>query len=949
MKRFGIVLFLFFVGLILVGCNRTPKVIEIVITETEITVEMGDTYNITPSLLNAVGGEVLVYTSSNTSIFTVASGLITPVSVGSANLTISIVDSTSSVTIPVTVTEAVEPVEELTSITVTPSTIDFVLGSSPVLITVSGNIEVTNDMFNFTSSDEAIATVSTEGYVVGIRTGTVTINVVSKDDAEINATVSVTVEAVALPPTLSFEVETITIEEGKTAALSYSIANVSDNSVTFTSSDETKATVSSAGVLTGVAQGTATITITSVSDSSLTDTCVVTVIESLSLPKVLSYPPTVTLAVGQNATLDKLTRNLTDTSVTWSSSNSSYVTVDSTGKIAGIAVGSATITATSVENTSVTGTTLVTVIANTTSGLTLSPSVTSIIEVGDAGHQMYVKNTSGTSISRLECTFTTSDANVATVSTYGTITAKAVGLAIINATHPTFGSGMIVLNIVEPMAIPGLMTISASPSGFIPLDTTNTFQLSALDYLSNSVPNNTCTFESNPMGIVSISSEGVLQALAVGVTTITVTHPTFGVGTIIITVEGAAVAPLTTLSSWVPSQTVSTYALGYGVAVSKYLGQTKDPASTTMHNQEVSVMHVDNSQDSKVIVWRKRPNNYGWQLATVPALAADYEVQNPTMKVIAAINADFFDISANGNLPYQTTGATVCEGENYKTTVGNTTAYKTIGFTNDGTTNTLVAGTPDRALTLSIYNSSGVVTETIPVDKINALPGAGEVSLYYALWNAEKQIVPVNLDGGSANVYTVGSGTTVLANSATDFYGKGSISSTATTTTLTQGQFSIVSNDSAVNSILTTSTTIKVQYEYSGAFANVKNATGGTRGFILDNTIVDPAVCIASRSDLGARHPRTLIGKKADGTIVMVAVSGRAEPDRYGVGVEAMQAIMAYYYCVDAYNLDGGGSTTMIVRTGTAYGTANSFTTVNTVAGGILRADGNAILVVAPR
>lgn len=63
-----------------------------------------------------------------------------------------------------------------------------------------------------------------------------------------------------------------------------------------------------------------------------------------------------------------------------------------------------------------------------------------------------------------------------------------------------------------------------------------------------------------------------------------------------------------------------------------------------------------------------------------------------------------------------------------------------------------------------------------------------------------------------------------------------------------------------------------------------------------------------------ARHPRTLIGKDADGTVWLAAVDGR-QPD-YSIGMHFgdMQRLADRLQLTDALNLDGGGSTTMVVR-----------------------------------
>jgi exopolysaccharide biosynthesis protein len=61
------------------------------------------------------------------------------------------------------------------------------------------------------------------------------------------------------------------------------------------------------------------------------------------------------------------------------------------------------------------------------------------------------------------------------------------------------------------------------------------------------------------------------------------------------------------------------------------------------------------------------------------------------------------------------------------------------------------------------------------------------------------------------------------------------------------------------------------------------------------------------------RHPRTAIGKKADGTVVLFVVDGRAK-ESAGFSIPELQQIMRRLGCVDAINLDGGGSTTMYIK-----------------------------------
>ncbi|WP_421927415.1 phage major tail protein, TP901-1 family [Lysinibacillus capsici] len=77
---------------------------------------------------------------------------------------------------------------------------------------------------------------------------------------------------------LSVNPTTLTVSEGRTESIMANVVpvNAANKSVTFTSSDETIATVTPQGVVTGVAEGSATITATTV-DGGFTATTVVTV------------------------------------------------------------------------------------------------------------------------------------------------------------------------------------------------------------------------------------------------------------------------------------------------------------------------------------------------------------------------------------------------------------------------------------------------------------------------------------------------------------------------------------------------------------------------------------------------------------------------------------------------------------------------------------------------
>lgn len=67
-------------------------------------------------------------------------------------------------------------------------------------------------------------------------------------------------------------------------------------------------------------------------------------------------------------------------------------------------------------------------------------------------------------------------------------------------------------------------------------------------------------------------------------------------------------------------------------------------------------------------------------------------------------------------------------------------------------------------------------------------------------------------------------------------------------------------------------------------------------------------------SFVNARHPRTAIGTRKDGTLVLVTVDGRQPKKSVGMTIPELAMLMLELGCEEAMNLDGGGSTTMVIR-----------------------------------
>lgn len=168
------------------------------------------------------------------------------------------------------------PVE---SVNLNKTTLSLVIGEMETLVATINPDEANSDI-TWTSSDNEVASVDTSGKVTAVKAGTATITVSSVENPDKKATCEVTVTPAGVPVTgISLNKTTLSLTIGKDETLTATIApeNASDKSVTWTSSDETIATVSTDGKVTAVKVGTATITATSVADNTKKATCEVTV------------------------------------------------------------------------------------------------------------------------------------------------------------------------------------------------------------------------------------------------------------------------------------------------------------------------------------------------------------------------------------------------------------------------------------------------------------------------------------------------------------------------------------------------------------------------------------------------------------------------------------------------------------------------------------------------
>lgn len=232
---------------------------------------------------------------------------------------------------------------KISSIKINKSSITMTVGESQQLIATISPETATYQVLSWGSSDSDVATVSRSGEVTAISPGTVTITCTARDGSGVKASCKVTVNAKqeVKPTSIALSPSAISVEEGKTVALTYTLTPANATaSVTWKSDDTSIATVSASGIVKGVKAGSTNIRVTT--DNGKTAYCVVTVrgkgsVEPTSIS--LSYSA-ISIEEGETRTL-KYTLKPTNAaaSVTWKSDDTSIATVSASGVVKGIKEG----------------------------------------------------------------------------------------------------------------------------------------------------------------------------------------------------------------------------------------------------------------------------------------------------------------------------------------------------------------------------------------------------------------------------------------------------------------------------------------------------------------------------------------------------------------------------------------------------------------------------------
>jgi CxxC motif-containing protein (DUF1111 family)/uncharacterized protein YjdB len=470
-----------------------------------------------------------------------------PTAVGARTGAITITDSATNSPQVISLTGTGSAVK-LNSITVTPKSPSLPVGSK-LQFTATGNYNngTTQDLSNsvtWTASENiVVVSLSSTGFATALAPGSVTIKAIVGTIVGVSfltvtapALVSIAVTP-AIPSILAGTTQqftaTGTYTDGSTANLT--------NSVSWSSSNATVATISSTGLASTSSQGTTTINATF---GSVTGSTLLTA-RPPSLASISVTPNNASIALGTTQQFtatgtytDGSTQNLT-MQVTWASSSSNVTisgTQGSNGLATTVAQGSATITATL---GSINGLTSLNVTPAALVSIAITPSSASVAQ---GVQQQFTATGTFTDNSAQNITVTvlwsSSSTSVATISnapaSQGWATSLAQGSTTITAT-----SGSVTNSVTLTVLAPALVSITVNPnSPAVALGTTQQFTATGT-YTDGSSQDLTssATWNSSAPNVVSISNaqgtQGLATAVAQGSTTIAATSGSVSGGTVV--------------------------------------------------------------------------------------------------------------------------------------------------------------------------------------------------------------------------------------------------------------------------------------------------------------------------------------------------------------------------------------------------------------------------------
>ncbi|VEU80315.1 phosphodiester glycosidase family protein [Haploplasma axanthum] len=347
-------------------------------------------------------------------------------------------------------------------------------------------------------------------------------------------------------------------------------------------------------------------------------------------------------------------------------------------------------------------------------------------------------------------------------------------------------------------------------------------------------------------------------------------------------------------------------------------------------NQHYNVLKLGLNQKEGInLVSVDAYKDFGYGMAGLNGLMANYEINNPNMEVLGGFSGDFYMINDNG----EPIGTYIVDYEiRYP---GNTTNSVVLAINTDGSVE--FKKVKKLGKEVIIKNKYGEIKKRSLIDNINVEP-SNDLETTVLFDNYEGRV-----SEGLRKIIVKGTDIKYMYNEQPivqnpKYYGfaKG-IKSEDGKNQVSEREFIVVSNE--IEKIVEEDDIIIVQEKIEG-FENVRNAVGTYATHLLVEN-GENAVYTPEPYGIIDRHPRTAVGITKDGDVIAVVIDGRNKiAGRDGVKFGELAEIMRSHGAITAYNFDGGGSSTLMI------GNSNGYEVLNELSDKRIRSLSNGFLIV---
>ena len=379
------------------------------------------------------------------------------------------------------------------------------------------------------------------------------------------------------------------------------------------------------------------------------------------------------------------------------------------------------------------------------------------------------------------------------------------------------------------------------------------------------------------------------------------------------------------------SSTVDERILDNGVIFKHEVIPTYYTDPDTEAERDFFSLTLPKSSDARIVTWTYA-SEYRYVLTELTNIAKNYEKEHPGWIVQGGINAEGFYND-------EPTNAIIQDGDVIRKDISAEQFKGLIGFYPDNRHIVKRMATPGDGMTLSIYNDT-TISDTYKVEAINKLPTTGVALI------TEKLAGSLNTEG-----YYVFKGESTLYRNSTSFpdalltgnnYGmfvKGNIrninesTSLSTLSKVNLTNFYLVTKNDEIKEKLEQLPLVKCEYDYADEYKNVTSMTGYMFKMIENGKVIDInyhedlteefrlGYSTVDRSFDYKNHSAYLVGSKQRSSIGftengdIILLTANTHNSSSGLTMFEASKVLKEKGCIDAYQFDGGGSVSFVLRT----------------------------------